>query len=118
MSGTPLRVGIAGYGVVGKRRRVVVDATFARRRWRHELRAAAREAGARCLSVHVTCAEDVVRSRMEARAHDHAEVSDADYGVYCKAKETFEAPSAPDAAHESTSPIAPTLDRLVGQLLT
>jgi aminoglycoside phosphotransferase family enzyme/predicted kinase len=97
-------------------RRVVVDATFSRRAWRDGLRAAAREAGAACAVVHVTCPEEVVRARMAARARDAAEPSDADFAVYRKARETFEAPLAPDLVHDGTAPAGPTLDALVDVL--
>lgn len=98
-------------------RRVVADATFARRRWRDEFRAAAREAGAPCLVVHVTCPEDVVRARMAARAGDRREVSDADFAVYRKAEATFEAPLAPDANHDGTTPASGTLNAVIDTVL-
>jgi predicted kinase len=97
-------------------RRVVVDATYSRRAWRDELRAAAREAQATCLVVHVTCPEGVVRARMAARARDTAEASDADFAVYRKAREAFEAPLAPDLVQDGTAPAGPTLDALVDRL--
>lgn len=95
--------------------RVVADATFARRRWRDEFRAAAREAGVPCLVVHVTCPEDVVRARMVRRATDGAEVSDAGFAVYLRAKASFEPPIAPHVPHDSTSPV--DLDTLTINLL-
>jgi aminoglycoside phosphotransferase family enzyme/predicted kinase len=98
-------------------RRVVVDATFARRAWRDAFRAAAREAGVPCLVVHVVCPEDVVRARMAARAGDRAEVSDADFAVYLKARDGFEEPRAPDAVHDGTAAPDGTLDRLVDRLV-
>jgi len=79
-------------------RRVVADATFARQAWRDAFVAKVREAGAPCAVVHVTCPEEVVRARLAARAGDKTEVSDADFAVYRKAKETFEPPSG--AAHD------------------
>jgi len=85
-------------------RRVVADATFSRAAWRDAFAAAAREAGARCLVVEVTCPEDEVRARMEARAGDRTEVSDADFDVYLAAKRTYEPPA---------SPLPPSLDVLV-----
>ena len=90
-------------------RRVVADATFARRRWREEFEAAAREAGAPCVVVHVTCAEEVVRARMAVRAGDRTEVSDADFDVYRSAKESFEPPLS-DA-------LPPDLDRVTVNLV-
>jgi aminoglycoside phosphotransferase family enzyme/predicted kinase len=93
-------------------RRVVADATFARERWRDEFCAAA---GVPCIVVHVTCPEEVVRARMARRATDGAEVSDADFAVYLKAKASFEPPIAPDIPHDSTSPV--DLDRLTVDLL-
>jgi uncharacterized protein len=88
-------------------RRVVADATFARRSWRDAFEAAAREAGARCVVVHVTCPEDVVRARMAVRAGDRTEVSDADFAVYEKAKESFEPPEA--ACPASSEAVTDTL---------
>ncbi|MCK6460059.1 MAG: AAA family ATPase [Planctomycetes bacterium] len=89
-------------------RRVVADATFAQRAWRDAFEAAARDAGARCVVVHVTCPEEVVRARLAVRAGDKTEVSDADFAVYLKAKETFEPP-------ETACPATP--EAVIDQLL-
>jgi len=55
--------------------------------------------------VHVTAAEDEIRRRLEARAKDPEQASDADWGVYLRAREAFRPPSelAPEelAAHAS-----------------
>lgn len=98
-------------------RRVVADATFARRAWRDEFRAAARDAGAPCLVVHVTCPEEVVRARMAARAGDRTEVSDADFAVYLRAKEAFEPPRSQDTLHDGTGPPTKTLDTVMDMLV-
>lgn len=76
---------------------VVLDATFGERATRAVFLDCARELSAPCIVVHVRASEDVTRERMDARLHDQHEPSDADWGVYLKAKEHFEAP------HELTS---------------
>jgi len=88
--------------------RVVADATFAHRKWRDDFEAAAREAGVRSIVVEVTCPEEIVRQRMAVRAGDRAEVSDADFAVYLKAKETYTPPP---------SPTPPTLEAVIDTLL-
>jgi aminoglycoside phosphotransferase family enzyme/predicted kinase len=75
-------------------RSVVVDATFSS--------AAQRAAfldgldGPTAL-VHISCEEAEVKRRMELRAHDRAEVSDADWAVYLAARDRFEAPGLAEA---------------------
>jgi hypothetical protein len=80
-------------------RTVVVDATFATAGQRQPFLAAAQALGVDCLLVEMTCPEDVVRARLERRARDTGEVSDADWDVYERAKSRFEPPAEVPAAN-------------------
>lgn len=63
--------------VVGAGRGVVIDATFAERRWRNAAAALARQAGASFAFVEAVCAdEEKLRQRLAGR-RDHRSVSDA-----------------------------------------
>lgn len=73
-------------------RSIVVDATFGRREDRAALIELAEARGTPWLLVHVDCPADEVRARLEARAGDRSEISDADWHVYRAAAERFEAP--------------------------
>lgn len=75
-----------------RRRSVVVDATFSTRAWREPFRALARELGAPFVLVHAHADEERTRQRMEARKGERDESSDADWGVYLRAKPSFEPP--------------------------
>jgi aminoglycoside phosphotransferase family enzyme len=77
---------------------VVIDATFAARRWRECFLDTARRSGCPAVLAHVTCPEPVVLSRLRHRQDDPGEVSDADEAVYRAARERFEAPDARELA--------------------
>ena len=73
-------------------RSVVVDAMFAQRAWRRRFVDIATRLRHPVVVVHVTCDEAEVQARMQARAVDDREVSDADLTVYTAAAERFETP--------------------------
>lgn len=77
-------------------RSVIVDASFSSDARRRAMIQAATAAGARCVIVHVTCDDEVVRGRLAIRAQDPDRVSDAGVEVYEQAQATFESPSAFD----------------------
>ncbi len=72
---------------------VVLDANFRSRMRRAAVREAAERAGAALLVVHVATGEGTVRERLEERPVGEGSLSDADWAVYQKLKETFEEPS-------------------------
>ena len=73
-------------------RTVVVDATFPEPSRRAPFRELARELGRPFALVHVTAAEGEIRRRLEARAQDPEQASDADWGVYLRARDAFRPP--------------------------
>jgi uncharacterized protein len=73
-------------------RTAVVDATFSTRAFRAPFLAAAAREGFPLLLVHVHAPEDVIRARMERRARDPHEPSDATFAVYLAARGRFEPP--------------------------
>jgi predicted kinase len=74
-------------------RTVIVDAAFPRRAQRAAFAEAARRAGRPVWILHLQAPEPVVRERLERRQADADEVSDADFGVYLRARESFEPPA-------------------------
>jgi len=105
-------------------RSVVVDATFARRDHRAAFVDAAARLGAPWLLVHSTASEARTAERMARRAGDAREPSEADFAVYLRARERFEAPDelpadrvvVVESGHEPVEEVtARVLDRLVGQ---
>ncbi len=109
----------------GRRRSVVIDATFSTRAWREPFRALARELGAPFVLIHAHADEGLTRQRMQARDFDRTTSSDADWNVYLRAKSDFEPPvelpaaervehsSGIDSAEDSVSAM---LDRVLAQL--
>lgn len=87
-------------------RSVVVDATFSRAEFRRPFLDAAARLGFDCCLLVVEAPEDVVRARMAARKSGP---SDADFGIYLRAREAFEAPDeVPDAQRLSVDSTAGT----------
>ena len=73
-------------------RTVVVDATFTQAKRRLPFVELARECGVPLIAVELRCPEEEIRRRMAQRAGDPREVSDADWEVYRRARESFEPP--------------------------
>jgi aminoglycoside phosphotransferase family enzyme/predicted kinase len=74
-------------------RTVVVDATFPDARRRAPFRELARSLGVALVVVHVRADEEEIRRRMQARARDPGQPSDATWEVYLRAKPAFEPPA-------------------------
>ncbi len=72
---------------------VVVDATFARRRFRSTFVDAAVRLDLPYYVVHVTAEDKVIRERLERRKHDEREASDAGLEVYLRELQAFEEPT-------------------------
>ncbi len=77
----------------------IVDATFSRAVFRAPYVDAATRLELPFHVIHVTASEEVVRERMDERARDPANVSDADWEVYLREKEAFEPPDEVPAGH-------------------
>ena len=71
---------------------VVLDATFGSRSWRERFLKTARARGWPVVGIFLDPDEGEIMRRMERRATDPTEVSDADFAVYRRAKQVFEPP--------------------------
>lgn len=108
-----------GYG-----RTVVLDAVFSTVEGRQRAVEWARHREAKFVVVHTHAPEDVIRQRMQKRAADDREVSDADWAVYEQAKQRYEPPDEIDAVHrvevthetEADDVAAAIIDRMIQQL--
>jgi predicted kinase len=69
---------------------VVLDATFRQRDLRERAADVAADAGTEFRLVRVTCAESIVRERIERRQREEDDESDADFSVYNQLKDEFE----------------------------
>jgi predicted kinase len=69
-------------------RNVIVDATFANRRWRDRFQALARPFAV----VYIDMDDTVIRKRLQTRLDNPNEVSDAGFTEYLEVKARFEAP--------------------------
>lgn len=74
-------------------RTVIADANFPSRALRTPFIELGEELDVPVLIIHLTADESTIRERMRARSTDTAEVSDADWSVYEKAKSRFEPPA-------------------------
>jgi len=99
-------------------RTVVVDATFDGGRRRAPFRELAARRRAPLVLVHASVGAEETRRRMEARAADASEASDADLEVWRRAREVFEPPDElpPDQRLEHASGVEPDLD-LTGRVI-
>jgi predicted kinase len=75
-----------------EKRNVIVDAAFLKEEQRRVFANLAREMGVRTVLIHLTCPQEEVERRLKARTLERREASDADFDVYLRAKEGFEAP--------------------------
>jgi aminoglycoside phosphotransferase family enzyme/predicted kinase len=94
----------------------ILDATFDRRSLRERARELAKTQGAPTAVVLVSADEATVRARLEQRAAEHTEMSDADLAVYLAKRKTFEEPRADESGiirHASGD----SIDELVTDLL-
>jgi uncharacterized protein len=102
-------------------RSVIVDAAFSKRAQRGALVQAAEELGLPWALVEVSCPEPLVASRMQQRARQRGELSDADFGVYLQARESFEPPLEVPPENllraDSTGPVEELTGRLLDHLL-
>lgn len=79
-------------GILAEGRSVIVDAAFAAAARRAPFRTAAERQGCRFVCVHVHAPEPIVLERLERRAADATEASDADAEVYRNFAARFEPP--------------------------
>lgn len=71
-------------------RSVIVDATFAQRRYRQKARELARAMGARFLCLECQAEEGVIRQRLEERLRAGRDASDARWEIYEAQKQVFQ----------------------------
>jgi len=69
--------------------KVVIDGTFYRKELRDKVRSIAEKTKKKFRMVEVTCAEDILKERIEKRKKNES-FSDADFDIYLKIKEQFE----------------------------
>jgi len=85
--------------VVLSGRVAILDATYARASFRHELRDWAAGHALRAFLVESSCPEPIVRARLEARAREGRDPSDAGPELYASSAAGFEPPDEfPEAA--------------------
>ncbi len=82
---------------------VVLDATFSSSRYREMLRDEAGRFGVPVAFFYIDTPEDEIKRRLEKRAREGG-VSDADWGVYLKMKDSFD---PPEGAHRVRGDRAP-----------
>ena len=105
------------------RRSVVVDASFGRAAQREPFVSLAKRHHVPFVVVETVAPEGVIRARMEKRSSDRAEASDADFAVYLRMREIYEAPQELPNHHVLQAPpnepgeelTARALDRLIAQ---
>jgi predicted kinase len=103
---------------LGRGRTVVVDATFPSVGRRGPFLELAARLGAPLVVVHPAVDEEETRRRMELRATDEHEASDADFAVWQRAREVFEPPDEVPALQriDHASGVEPDLD-LAGRVI-
>jgi len=72
---------------------VIVDGTFRSKAYRDEIRKMAEKVGARCLFVHCTASDELIRKRLKSRVYKPNEPSDARLETYLIMKQRFEMPA-------------------------
>ncbi|MEF8780525.1 MAG: AAA family ATPase [Haloferacaceae archaeon] len=97
-----------GLAVAERGRTAVLDATFARRRYRDQLIERAGERGVDVEFVAVDCAEPVVRERIATREG----ASDADFEVYLYYRYRFDPVRRPHLAVDNSGELAETYAQL------
>ncbi|OGQ07146.1 MAG: hypothetical protein A2W38_03785 [Deltaproteobacteria bacterium RBG_19FT_COMBO_58_16] len=97
-----------GFSLLASGRPVILDATFSKRSLIRRAQEAAAGAGALFRLVECACSEDVARDRIEKRSAGQAApvVSDADWSVYLKQKQSFESWDGPAARLDTARPLA------------
>lgn len=78
-----------------RRGSVILDATFSDPRGHVEAGEVARRAGAQLWLIEITATDEVVRGRLEARANEGADASDATWDVYVRQRDSRDRAGAP-----------------------
>lgn len=113
----------AAQAALGRGRHVVVDAAFSKESQRGTFIDLATRLGVPWVLVEATCDREEVRRRLEARATDRHEPSDADWSVFERAERSFERPTEVPPGHRlewrSETPadegVRAAIDRLIGK---
>ena len=74
-------------------RTAVVDASFSSERTRRPFEGLARGLGAPFVLVELTAPEDTIRERLDRRARESGNPSDADFGIYREMRDRYEPPN-------------------------
>ncbi|MFO0981139.1 MAG: AAA family ATPase [Planctomycetota bacterium] len=110
----------AARGMLDRGLAVILDATFDRRVLRERARAMAAAVGAPCVTVLVECAEPIIKERLERRAREGGDASEAGWSVYLRKKSSFEEPR-PDLEssirHQSGLPIEPLVTSVLARII-
>ena len=104
-------------GHLSEGRSVIVDATFSRGEQRAPFIQAAADSRLPWAVIEVTCPESVVRARLEQRAQDPNEISDADQTVYLQARSTYEPPLEVEPSRLLSTASGEAVEALTGRLL-
>lgn len=104
-------------------RGIIVDATYPTIERRAAVMALAGSLNAPWVVVHSTATEGIIRQRLQARAAEASEPSDADFAVYLRARDAYQPPAEVPARHRVEAPadalsevvISRVLDALLGQ---
>jgi aminoglycoside phosphotransferase family enzyme/predicted kinase len=105
-------------------RTAIVDASFSSARQRRPFAELAAELGVPFVVVELRASEATIRERLERRARESGNPSDADLGIYLAMRQDFEPPDELDAGQlarvDATLPeheiVAVTIDRLISQV--
>jgi hypothetical protein len=98
-------------------RRVIVDASFSKRAQREPFLDAAQRLALPWAVLEVTCPESIVQARMDRRAAEPAEASDADFEVYLRARDSFEPPLEVPSSRRLNAASEEPIEELTGRLL-
>ena len=88
---------------------VILDSTYVSAIHREDARKLAEANGVNCSFVHVTCAEDVAKTRIEERVND---ASEADVSVYLMLKNSFDPITEPHTVIDNSKDLLHLEDQL------
>lgn len=95
---------------------LILDATNLSERSRERLYSIADGINARLVMVLVEAPPEVVRQRLEGRAGDPGDNSDADWSVYCQMRSSVERISRNHYVVDTSRDIAPVIDKVVREI--
>jgi len=96
---------------------VILDATNLSERFREQLYGIADHLNARLILVHVEAPPEVVYQRLENRAMDSENKSDADWAVYRRMRSSADKIQRKHYVVDTSSDITPALDKIVREVM-